>query len=178
MAAIDGMKESVQNQTEVALRLTRQVLLNHAAGSNAVFSPLSLHVLLSMVAAGTAGRERERLLSFLKATSAADLHAFASKVDAALFVNHPNDISSPRLAAANRVTATDLLAFPPEDEATIFVDHFTEAMPPRLTAANGVWIDKSLSFKPAFKAVLDGAYRAAANEVDFGNKVNFSYTQY
>lgn len=39
MAAADGKKESIQNQTEVALRLTRQFPLDQAAASNAVFSP-------------------------------------------------------------------------------------------------------------------------------------------
>lgn len=140
MAAIDGIKESVQNQTEFALRLTRQLLLEQAASSNAVFSPLSLQVVLSMLAAGTAGTEKERLLSFLKVPYTTNLHALASQIHAALFVNR-----------------------------------ITNSTGQRLTTANGVWIDKSLTFKPAFKALVDGVYQAGTNNLDFRNKVNFSY---
>lgn len=80
MPSSDDVKQYVQNQTEVALRLTREVLLKEAAGYNAIFSPLSIHVLLSTVAAGSAGPQKDQLLTFLKADSAEQLHAYGSDV--------------------------------------------------------------------------------------------------
>ncbi|KAH0974268.1 hypothetical protein GBA52_016167 [Prunus armeniaca] len=45
------LKESVRNQTDVGLRMTRHLFLAEAKGQNMVFSPLSIHVVLSMIAA-------------------------------------------------------------------------------------------------------------------------------
>ncbi|KAK9940672.1 hypothetical protein M0R45_017319 [Rubus argutus] len=48
-------KESVSKQTDVALEITKQLLLTEFKDKNMVFSPLSLHVVLSLIASGTKG---------------------------------------------------------------------------------------------------------------------------
>ncbi|KAG8377668.1 hypothetical protein BUALT_Bualt08G0056800 [Buddleja alternifolia] len=43
---------------------------------------------------------------------------------------------------------------------------------PCLSFANGVWVDQSLTLKPAFKDVVENAYKAAPNHVDFQTKAD------
>ncbi|XP_060672803.1 serpin-Z10-like [Ziziphus jujuba] len=67
--------------TDFCLQLTNQILENEASnGSNFVASPLSLHVMLSLIAAGTKGQTLQQLLHFLGSTSIHDLNLLASKI--------------------------------------------------------------------------------------------------
>lgn len=131
-------KESVSKQTDVALEITKQLLLTEFKDKNMVFSPLSLHVVLSLIASGTKGPCLDQFLSFLKSKSTHHLNSLAH--DLVTFV----------LADGS-----------PKSDSTPF------APGPRLSFANGVWVDKSLPFKPYFKHVVDTAYMAALKEVDF-----------
>ncbi|KAM1324213.1 hypothetical protein PS2_045001 [Malus domestica] len=50
------LRESIINQNDFALRLTKQLLQTEGKQSNLVYSPLSIHVLLSLIAAGSKGQ--------------------------------------------------------------------------------------------------------------------------
>nr|XP_011460895.1 PREDICTED: serpin-ZX-like [Fragaria vesca subsp. vesca] len=103
-----------------------------------VFSPLSLHFALSLIASGTKGPCLEQFLSFLKSRSTHHLNSLAHDI------------------------VTFVLANASPDENDII-----RGPGPRLSFANGVWVDKSLPFKPDFKHLVDIAYMAALEEVDF-----------
>ncbi|MED6131251.1 hypothetical protein PIB30_008291 [Stylosanthes scabra] len=69
---------------------------------NVVFSPLSIKLMLSIVAAGSNGPVRDQLLSFLQSESIDDLNAVSTR----LFSSVLADCSSsggPRLSFANGV---------------------------------------------------------------------------
>nr|XP_048327663.1 serpin-Z2B-like [Ziziphus jujuba var. spinosa] len=67
--------------TDFCLLFTNQILENEAAkGNNFVASPLSLHVMLSLIAAGSKGQTLQQLLYFLGSTSVGDLNLLSSKV--------------------------------------------------------------------------------------------------
>lgn len=67
--------------TDFSLLLTNKILENEAAkGSNSLASPLSLHVILSLVAAGSTGQTLQQLLHFLGSNSIADLNLLSSKI--------------------------------------------------------------------------------------------------
>ncbi|CAL9029013.1 unnamed protein product, partial [Prunus brigantina] len=74
------LKESVRNQTDVGLRMTRHLFLAEAKGQNVVFSPLSIHVVLSMIVASTKGPTQDELLSSLKSMSTGELNSLASNL--------------------------------------------------------------------------------------------------
>ncbi|XP_024928707.3 serpin-ZXA [Ziziphus jujuba] len=65
---------------DCCLLLTNKILENKAAkGSNSVASPLSSHVMLSLIAAGSKGQTLQQLLHFLGSNSVADLNLSSSK---------------------------------------------------------------------------------------------------
>ncbi|XP_059436845.1 serpin-ZX-like [Corylus avellana] len=129
-----NLRESIRNQTDVALGITKQLLLNEGKDSNVVFSPSSINVLLSLMAAGSNGATLDELLCFLKSKSNDQLQSLASKLIVVVFGNG-------------------------------------EPMGgPCLSFATGVWVDGSLSLKPSFKQVVDNAYKAALDQVDFRTK--------
>ncbi|KAK7283303.1 hypothetical protein RIF29_12728 [Crotalaria pallida] len=68
-----------RNQTEVALSIAKRLLTKEGKANNVVFSPLSIHSVLSIVAAGTSkGHALDRMLSFLRFESTDILNSFAS----------------------------------------------------------------------------------------------------
>ena len=96
------VRESVGNQTDVALSLTKHVALTEAKDSNLVFSPSSIHVLLSLISAGSKGPTLDQLLSFLKFKSDDQLNTFASELVAVVFADG-SPSGGPRLSVANGV---------------------------------------------------------------------------
>ncbi|KAK4490356.1 hypothetical protein RD792_001032 [Penstemon davidsonii] len=128
------LQQSILNQTHVSLTLAKQVISTKAKDSNFVFSPLSIHVVLGLIAAGSKGPTHDQLLGFLKSKSGEELNSLSSQLVTLLFADG-GPLGGP------------LLSF-----------------------ANGVWVDGSLTLKPAFKEIVENAYKAVSNHVDFQNK--------
>ncbi|XP_021284241.1 LOW QUALITY PROTEIN: serpin-ZX-like [Herrania umbratica] len=96
------LRESIRRQTDVTLSLTKHVLQTEAKDSNLAFSPLSIHVVLSMIAAGSRGPTLDQLLSFLKSTSNDHLGSFSSELVSVVFADG-SPAGGPRLSFANGV---------------------------------------------------------------------------
>ncbi|KAB2628025.1 serpin-ZX-like [Pyrus ussuriensis x Pyrus communis] len=79
------LRESVINQNDFALGLTKQLLQTEGKQSTLVYSPLSIHVLLSLIAAGSKGPTQDQLLSFLKSKSTDHLNSFAAELVSMIF---------------------------------------------------------------------------------------------
>ena len=94
--------ESISNQTDVALGISKHLLLTEGKDSNLVFSPLSIHVVLSLIAAGSKGPTLDQFLSFLKSKSIDHINSFASQYVAVVFAD-ASPSGGPRLAFANGV---------------------------------------------------------------------------
>lgn len=97
------LKESIGKQTAFALRLAHHVSSKAASASNLVFSPLSLHVALSLVAAGAKGATLDQLLSFLGSGSSASGLAQLSSQVVDLVLTDGSGSGGPRVAFANGV---------------------------------------------------------------------------
>ncbi|KAH0990379.1 hypothetical protein GBA52_001862 [Prunus armeniaca] len=92
----DLIRESIRNQNDVALGLNNKLLQTEGKESNVVYSPLSIHVVLSLIAAGS------ELLSFLKSKSADHLSSFAAELISVIFSDgFPS--GGPRLSFANGI---------------------------------------------------------------------------
>jgi len=72
--------EDIGNEMDVMLSLTKHLLLSKEGDKNVVISPLSIHVMLSLIAAGSNGSTRDQLLSFLNSKSIDLLNSFASQL--------------------------------------------------------------------------------------------------
>ncbi|KAL5579725.1 hypothetical protein UlMin_012167 [Ulmus minor] len=78
---------SISNQTDVALSLTKHLLLTEGKDSNLVLSPLSIHVVLSLIATGSKGPTLDQLISFLKSKSNDQLNSITSELVAVVFAD-------------------------------------------------------------------------------------------
>jgi len=106
------LRESIGNQTDVALSLSKQILLTESNNSNLVFSPLSIEVLLSLIASGSKGSTLEQLLSFLKSKSSDHLSSFSSQL-LAVVLTDGSASGGPQLKFANGVWVDNSLSLKP-----------------------------------------------------------------
>ncbi|CAK7335293.1 unnamed protein product [Dovyalis caffra] len=124
--------------------MTNQILLKQVEkGSNFVSSPLSLHVMLSLVAAGSTGQTLEQLLGFLGSKSIAELNQLSSQI------NNLVSLVEGAETANEPTTGTPTLLF-----------------------VNGVWVEKSFGLKPSFEEIASDTYKAKTELVDFTNKAD------
>ncbi|CAL4934742.1 unnamed protein product [Urochloa decumbens] len=147
-AVAAAMRLSIAHQTRFALCLAAALSSPSPSTSppsdktNVVFSPLSLHVALSLLAAGSGGATRDQLLAALGGLGDGD----------------------PAQAAADSLHA---LA---EQVAHLVMADGSVAGGPRIEFADAVFVDKSLKLKPAFEEMAVGKYKAETHSVDFQNQ--------
>lgn len=96
------LRESIANQTDFALRLSKHVGSTVAAGGNLALSPVSIHAILTLVAAGSRGPTLDQILSFVRSTTADDLNALTSQV-VELVLADGSAAGGPRISVANGV---------------------------------------------------------------------------
>ncbi|KAL3637265.1 hypothetical protein CASFOL_019564 [Castilleja foliolosa] len=110
-----GLRKSIVNQSDVALTLTKHVFSTKAKDGGdlvLVFSPLSIHVVLGMIAAGSDGSTRHQLLRYLKAKSVQQLTSQASQFVTLLFADGA-PLGGPRLSFSNGVWVEQSLNLEP-----------------------------------------------------------------
>ncbi|KAI3886499.1 hypothetical protein MKW92_043704 [Papaver armeniacum] len=95
------LRESIANETNVALQIAKQVMLKEKE-TNLVFSPLSIHVILSLIASGSKGKTLDEMLSFLKSSCNGDLNSFSSEL-VALILADGSHTGGPLLRFVNGV---------------------------------------------------------------------------
>ncbi|KAK8585057.1 hypothetical protein V6N13_138996 [Hibiscus sabdariffa] len=106
------LRQLIRSQTDDAFSLTKHVLQTEAKGSNLVFSPLSIHVVLSMIAAGSKGPTLDQILSFLKSNSSDQLNSFSSELVSVVSADG-SPAGGPRLSFANGVWLDESLPLKP-----------------------------------------------------------------
>ncbi|KAL3617782.1 hypothetical protein CASFOL_038103 [Castilleja foliolosa] len=92
--------KSIVNQTDVSLSLAKHVISKD--DGNVAFSPLSIQVVLAMIAAGPDGSTGDQLLRYLNSKSVQDLRSQASQLVTQLFADGA-PLGGPRLSFANGV---------------------------------------------------------------------------
>ncbi|XP_068324777.1 serpin-ZX-like [Pyrus communis] len=75
---MDPKEYSTSNLTDVALKITKHLLMTEGKGKNIVYSPLSIQVVLFLITAGSKGLTKDQLLSFLKSESSDQLNSLAA----------------------------------------------------------------------------------------------------
>ncbi|PQM39600.1 serpin-ZX [Prunus yedoensis var. nudiflora] len=106
------LRESIRNQNDVALGLTKKLLQTEGKESNLVYSPLSIHVVLSLIAAGSKGPTQDQLLSFLKSKSTDHLNTFAAEL-VSVILSDGSPSGGPRLSFVNGIWVDSSLPLKP-----------------------------------------------------------------
>ncbi|CAL4926233.1 unnamed protein product [Urochloa decumbens] len=122
-AAAAAMRVSIAHQTRFALCLAAALSSPSSSppsnNSNAVFSPLSLHVALSLLAAGSGGATRDQLLAVLgggdEPATAEGFHALAEQV-AHVVMADASEAGGPRIEFADAVFVDKSLKLKPAFE--------------------------------------------------------------
>ena len=105
-------RKSLENQADVSLTLAKHLLLNRGKDSNVVFSPISIQVILGMIAGGASGQTLDQLLWFLKASSIEEVHYIYSHIVHLVFANGSLP-DGPNLSIANFVWLEQTLSLRP-----------------------------------------------------------------
>ncbi|KAI3688925.1 hypothetical protein L2E82_46864 [Cichorium intybus] len=142
------IQQSITNQTQVSITLASHLLSKKSHNSNTVFSPLSIHVVLGLVAAGSNGQTLHQLLSFLKTNTIEDLNALSSHIVSLIFADG-SPSGGPRLSLANGVWVDQKLSLKPSFKQVVdtvynatsnHVDFQTKAI--EVTNEVNMWAEK------------------------------------
>ncbi|MFQ6639538.1 hypothetical protein Gotur_014579 [Gossypium turneri] len=171
------LRESITSQTDVALTLTKHVLQAEAKDSNLLFSPLSIHVVLSLIAAGAKGPTLDQLLSFLKFKSNDQLSSFSSELVSVVFADG-SPAGGPRLSFANGVWLDRSLPLKPSfkqvvdnvyNAASKLVDFQNKAV--QVAGEVNMWAEKETN--GLIKEVLPPGSVDASTRLIFANALYF-----
>ncbi|XP_057731197.1 serpin-ZX [Arachis stenosperma] len=116
------LRESITNQNDVAFSIANHLLSKHTGNNNIVFSPLSLHVVLSIIAAGSKGPTRDQILSFLRSKSTDNLNSFASQLVSVVLAD-ATPAGGPRLSFADGVWVDHSLSLNPSFKQLVNNDY-------------------------------------------------------
>ncbi|XP_022844073.1 serpin-ZX-like [Olea europaea var. sylvestris] len=106
------LRESIKNQTQASLQLAHHLVSTEAKEKNLVFSPLSIHVVLGLIAAGSKDQTLNQLLNFLKSKSTDELNSLSSQLVTLIFADG-GPLGGPCLSFANGVWIDQSLSFKP-----------------------------------------------------------------
>ncbi|XP_075495711.1 serpin-ZX-like [Primulina tabacum] len=171
------LRESILNQTDVSLSLAKHVIMTEAKDANLVFSPLSIHVVLGLITAGSNGPTRDQLLGFLKTKSPEDLNSLSSQLVSLLFAD-AGPLGGPLLSFANGVWVDQSINFKSDFKkivdnvykaASSHVDFQHKAV--EVTNEVNTWADKETN--GLIKEILPPGSVDASTRLIFTNAVYF-----
>lgn len=116
------LRESISNLSDVALSITKHLFSKEPSDKNVVFSPLSLHVVLSIIAAGSKGPTLDELLTFLRSKSTDHLNSFASQL-VAVVLSDGAPAGGPRVSFADGVWVEQSLSLLPSFKELVTTDY-------------------------------------------------------
>jgi serpin B len=114
--------ESITNQTKVSLTMAKHLFSKEEyKEKNVVFSPLSIQIVLSIIAAGCEGPTQQQLMSFLQFESVDKLKSLCSQlVSYVLADNTP--AGGPRLSFVKGVSVEQSLSLQPSFKEIVASD--------------------------------------------------------
>ncbi|XP_058781215.1 serpin-ZX-like [Vicia villosa] len=116
------LRESITNQTNVSFTIANHLFSNVShSDMNIVFSPLLLHLVLSIIAAGSDGPVQQQLLSFLQSKSTDHLISFASQL-VSVVLTDASPAGGPLLSFVDGVWIEQTLSLQPSFKHIVSTD--------------------------------------------------------
>jgi serpin B len=115
------LRDSSTNPTKVSLTIAKHLFLKQS-NNNIVFSPLSLQVILSIIAAGSDGPTQQQLLDFLHFESIDHLNSFSSQL-VSVILKDAAPAGGPRLSFTNGVWVEKTLSLQASFEQIVSSDY-------------------------------------------------------
>ncbi|XP_022865508.1 serpin-ZX-like [Olea europaea var. sylvestris] len=171
------IRESISNQTDVSLFLAKHLVSTKAKDANLVFSPVSIHVVLGLIAAGSKGNTLDQLLSFLKSTGTEEVNSLSSQLVTLAFADGCS-LGGPQLSFANGVWIDRSLCLKPTFKEIVDnsykaaarnVDFQTKAV--EITKEVNMWAEKETS--GLIKEILPSGSVDNSTRLIFANAVYF-----
>lgn len=107
------LRESITSQTDVSFMFAKHVFSKEVKGdTNLVLSPLSIQIVLGLIAAGSDGPTQDQLLCFLKSNSIDELNSLYSHIVSVVFADGSSN-GGPRLSVANGIWIDQTLPLKP-----------------------------------------------------------------
>ncbi|XP_045825941.1 serpin-ZX [Trifolium pratense] len=117
------LRESITNQTNVSLSIANHIFSKQShQDKNIVLSPLSLQVVLSIIAAGSEGPTQQQLLEFLQSKSTDHLDSFASQL-VSVVLSDAAPAGGPLLSFADGVWVEQTLSLLPSFKQIVSTDY-------------------------------------------------------
>jgi len=114
--------DSITNLTKVSLNIAKHLFSKQEyKETNVVFSPLSLQIVLSIIAVGSEGPTQQQLLSFLQSKSTENLNYFASQLVSSV-LSSAAPASGPHLAFINGMWVEQSLSLQPPFQKIVATD--------------------------------------------------------
>ncbi|XP_058786242.1 serpin-ZX-like [Vicia villosa] len=116
------LRESTTNQTNVSFTIANHLFSKEShKDNNVVFSPLSLQLVLSIIAAGSEGSTQQQLLEFLQSKSTDHLNSFASQLVSDVLTDAA-PAGGPLLSFVNGVWIEQTLSLQPSFKQIVSTD--------------------------------------------------------
>ncbi|WJX41287.1 hypothetical protein P8452_28661 [Trifolium repens] len=174
------LHESSTNQTNVSITMAEHLFSKKSNKNNIVFSPLSIQVILSIIAAGSEGRTQQQLLDFLGFESIDHLNSFSSQL-VSIILKDAARAGGPCLSFTNGVWVDKSLSLQTsfkqivssDYEATLAsVDFITKAI--KVTKEVNMWVEKGTN--GLIKKILSPDSVNSQTRLIFANALYFKGT--
>jgi len=117
------LRESITNQTNVSLSIANHLFSKQShQDKNIVLSPLSLQVVLSIIAAGSEGPTQQQVLDFLQSKSTDHLNSFASQL-VSVVLSDASPAGGPLLSFVDSVWVQQTLSLLPSFKEIVSNDY-------------------------------------------------------
>ncbi|WJX34874.1 hypothetical protein P8452_22941 [Trifolium repens] len=117
------LRESIANQTNVSLSIANHLFSKQShQDKNIVLSPLSLQVVLSIIAAGSEGPTQQQVLDFLQSKSTDHLNSFASQL-VSVVLSDASPAGGPLLSFVDSVWVQQTLSLLPSFKEIVSNDY-------------------------------------------------------
>ncbi|PON81517.1 Serpin family [Trema orientale] len=161
--------------TSVAIRKILDVVKENGSSENVLMSPLSINMMLNMVASGSRGKTLEQFMAFLGAKGTDDFNDKSSVMmsllaseTAASSSNETETVKPPVLPKPTATFDTKPYWAQPLERLMYSSKEIPEMkeQPPQFSLANALWVDNHFPLIPSFKEITQSIYKAQVKNVD------------